>query len=56
MLMADETFLACILFSIPIIWMFLKIWVNHLDQQPSGPTPPPAISKRLSEQSFDKAA
>ena len=55
MLMAEETFLACILFSIPVIWMFLKMAVNHLDQQPHQPTPGPALSSNQ-KQPFDKAA
>ena len=55
MLMADETFVACILFSIPVIWMFLKMGVTHLDQQPYQPTPGPALSPHQ-KQPFDKAA
>ena len=51
MLMAEETFLAFVLFSIPVIWMF----VNHLDQQPHQPTPGPALSSEQ-KQPFDKAA
>ena len=53
--MADETFLASILFSIPVIWMFLKIGVTHLDQQPHQPTPGPALPQHQ-KQPFDKAA
>ena len=55
MLMADETFLASILFSIPMIWMFLKMSVNHLDQQPHQPTPGPALSAHQ-QPPLDKAA
>ncbi len=44
MVMAEETFLAFILFSIPVIWVVLKMYVNHLDQQPQQPTCEPAPS------------
>jgi len=44
MVMAEETFLACILFSIPVIWMLLKLGVTHFDQQPPQPTRGPAPS------------
>jgi hypothetical protein len=44
MLMAEETFLACILFSIPVMWMVLKMCVAHLDHQPPQPTRGPAPS------------
>ena len=44
MLMAEETFLASILFSIPVIWMVFKMCLNHLDQQPQQPTRGPAPS------------
>ena len=37
MVMAEETFLASILFSIPVVWMFLKMGVNHSDPQPPQP-------------------
>lgn len=55
MVMAEETFLAFVLFSIPVIWMFLKLGVTHLDQQPHQPTPGPALSSEQ-KQSFDNAA
>ncbi len=55
MLMAEETFLAVILFSIPVIWMFLKMAVNHLNQQPHQPTPRPALSSHQ-KPPLDKAA
>ena len=38
MLMTDETFIASILFSIPLIRMFQKLGVNRIDQQPQQPT------------------
>jgi hypothetical protein len=41
MVMAEETFLAFILFSMPVIWMLLKMCVTHLDQQPQEDTPLP---------------
>ncbi len=55
MVMAEETFLAFILFSIPVIWMLLKICVSHLDQQPPQPTRGPAPSPPQKHR-LDKAA
>ena len=55
MVIAEETFLACILFSIPVIWMLLKLCVTHLDQQPPQPTRGPAPSPHPKHQ-LDKAA
>ena len=55
MLMAEETFLASILFNIPVIWMFFKMCVNHIDLQPQQPTPGPALSAHQ-KQPLDKAA
>ena len=55
MMMAEETFLAVVLFSIPVIWMFLKLGITHLDQQPHQPTPGPVLSSEQ-KHSFDKAA
>lgn len=56
MLMAEETFLASILFSIPVIWMFFKMWVNHIDLQPPQPIPGSALSQRRCEAESERVA
>ena len=46
MLIPDKTFLASMLFSIPIVWMVLKIVTNLMDQSAHQPLHRPAPSQQ----------
>ncbi len=55
MLMAEETFLVSILFSIPIVWTVLKIVVNLMDQSAHQPIHQP-VPQQQNQRDLRKAA
>ena len=55
MLMTDETFLASMLFSIPIVWTVFKIVTNLMDQSAHQPIHRP-IPPQQHQRELRKAA